>query len=423
MPNPSLATQRSINDITTSSIKTNKSQGHQSDTTSGKRGVAPVEKAVPGDKSGAPASGGGNGNGSSKKPATKLSSPKGITFSSIVAASFKVHWTSVENSVDYQIRVYRANGQAIVFEDNVGGMATVFTVNSGVDLSENTYRVSVQALAGDNSDYADSPESGKFVVAIRVCGNDGLIVGTTNICQVGDNGPGGGVIFYYSAVGFNCGAFFSATGSPSEGLCHYLEVAPANWSKPNCDSTVVWNGRSGVDSNEINVCDPNLHWADANHQWIPEVAAIAIDPVFAEYNVLANIGGGYLNSVKIVEFNANCTNPPTPSDPRPCITAAGAARAFQGGALIDWYLPNMAELNLLCKFAVGDLTGPVTSCTGGGQFPRPAGLNQKIYWSSSAAADAYGAHQAWQSWFEDGAYRKGFIGNWVAEFVRPIRSF
>ena len=240
---------------------------------------------------------------------------------------------------------------------------------------------------------------------------------------VGSTGPGGGVIFYYDAGGFNCGALFSATGSPSDGLCHYLEVAPANWSKPNCDSTVVWNGRSGVNSNENNVCDPNLHWADANHQWIPEVAAIAIDPVFAEYDVLANIGGGYFNSVKIVEFNANCTNSPTPSDPRPCITAAGAARAFQGGGLIDWFLPNMAELNLLCKYAVADLTGPVTSCTGGGQFPRPAGLNQQIYWSSSAAADGYGAHAAWESWFEDGAYRKGFIGNWVAEFVRPVRSF
>lgn len=389
VPNPSLATQKSINAITTSSIKTNKSQGHQSDTTFGKRGVAPVEKAVPGDKSGAPASGGGNGNGASKKPVTKLSSPKGIIFSSIVAESFIVHWTSVENSVDYQIRVYRANGQAIVFEDNIGGAITVFTVNSGVDLSENTYRVSVQALAGDNSGYADSPESGKFVVAIPVCGSDGLIVGTTNICQVGDTGPGGGVIFYYSAVGFNCGADLLST-------CHFLEVAPSGWS--------------GLET------DPHLSWSLSAFTF-NNILEIADDSGPIPNNTL--IGRGFFNSEKIVNLNGSCVSVSV------CTYAAGATRAYSSTSnsqtFSDWFLPNVSELNQLCKYVKGlAWISDSTVCTG--DSPASLGIQTSLsYWSSSEGGTDF---HAWVQYMVAGSqFGQAYKAERDTQWVRPIRSF
>jgi hypothetical protein len=50
--------------------------------------------------------------------------------------------------------------------------------------------------------------------------------------DIGDTGPGGGKIFYYSAGGFTCGVTRLAT-------CRYLEVAPNGWNGGE-DTAVTW---------------------------------------------------------------------------------------------------------------------------------------------------------------------------------------
>ena len=54
------------------------------------------------------------------------------------------------------------------------------------------------------------------------------------VYQVGQTGPGGGIIFYKHASGtFACGATLNQN-------CTYLEVAPNTWSGGSADPTKVW---------------------------------------------------------------------------------------------------------------------------------------------------------------------------------------
>ena len=62
----------------------------------------------------------------------------------------------------------------------------------------------------------------------------------TEFFDIGSTGPGGGIVFYYSAAGFNCGLAFSATGSPTGGKCNYLEAAAKTWSGGSSDGTGRW---------------------------------------------------------------------------------------------------------------------------------------------------------------------------------------
>ena len=57
---------------------------------------------------------------------------------------------------------------------------------------------------------------------------------------VGDAGPGGGIIYYVNNAGFSCGASYSSTGSPTGGLCNYLEVAPSGWNADGDAGNLVW---------------------------------------------------------------------------------------------------------------------------------------------------------------------------------------
>ena len=126
-------------------------------------------------------------------------------------------------------------------------------------------------------------------------------------CQVGDVGPGGGVVYYINLSGF------SETGAPCGSSCHYLEAAPANW-------------HSGG--------DPAITWSTTN-------AMTGADGTV--------IGTGYQNSLDIVAQTGNLA----------ASSAAVAARAYTGGSKNDWFLPSKDELAQLYaqKTIVGGLVG------------------------------------------------------------------
>ena len=208
--------------------------------------------------------------------------------------------------------------------------------------------------------------------------------GSSRTCAVGENGPGGGTIYYYSSGGFNCGPTQSDT-------CNYLEVAPSTWS-----------GAS----------DPLKFWANASdyNYKIAGVSATGDPPPLASDGV----GLGYKDSLAIITNGRSIDS----------TTAAGAARAYSGGSKSDWYLPSPAELNLLCQWARGVAPSITTSCTGGTLNSTTygagsAGFTRDYYWTSTQENIASYAHTRR---FDTGnAYAALKNANFVG--VRPIRAF
>jgi hypothetical protein len=116
-------------------------------------------------------------------------------------------------------------------------------------------------------------------------------------CQVGDTGPGGGIVFYVAPSGgtFACGQSLSS-------LCKYLEAAPIAGASAWTDTRYAWSGN-------INTAIGTTSTA---------------------------IGSGYSNTLKMVrQIGAGTSG------------AGSAARGYRGGGLNDWYLPSKDELNEL----------------------------------------------------------------------------
>jgi len=211
------------------------------------------------------------------------------------------------------------------------------------------------------------------------------------VYQVGDRGPGGGFIYYVNQSGFDCGATYSSTGSPTGGKCKYLEVAPDGW-----------NGGS----------DPQKVWAVTAYQ-NTDVSAITNESF--PWNSGLGVGLGYKNSIAIVAqngaYNASSND-----------YAAGAARAYAGGSKSDWYLPSNAELNLLCLWQRGLAPLVTATCSGGSlnsatYGASSAGFTNNTFWSSSEGSLTY-------------SIRIHFVGGGTTQFekyqtqrVRPVRAF
>ena len=112
---------------------------------------------------------------------------------------------------------------------------------------------------------------------------------------LGDTGPGGGKIFYYSETGFTC---YTSAADTTGMLCHYLEAAPADMS-----SILAW-ASSGYTSTSI----PGTETA---------------------------IGSGRKNTALILATDANAP-------------AAKACKDYRDPKnLTDWFLPSKDELNQL----------------------------------------------------------------------------
>lgn len=64
----------------------------------------------------------------------------------------------------------------------------------------------------------------------------------TFICQVGDTGPGGGIVFYVATTTFTQ---VGAGDSRCTTLCKYLEAAPTSGTNAWTDATYAWSGNTG----------------------------------------------------------------------------------------------------------------------------------------------------------------------------------
>jgi hypothetical protein len=200
-------------------------------------------------------------------------------------------------------------------------------------------------------------------------------------CAIGETGPGGGKVFYYSAAGFSCGPDFSST-------CHYLEVAPNTWSGSTTDPAFRWdpNGGDDVHANIPNNANPHL--------------------------LTSEIGLGYKNSVVLFNFYGNNDD-----------YAAGAARRYAGGGKSDWYLGSAVEMNILAYWSKGLTPNPTVSSGPGNMTQGGFNINSSdAYWTSSESiASEY--YNAWKRLFSSTSNGAGEDHKSFLRYVRPIRAF
>jgi hypothetical protein len=125
--------------------------------------------------------------------------------------------------------------------------------------------------------------------------------GGVRALQLGEQGPGGGIIFYKASTPFTCGPTRATT-------CRYLEAAPDGWNTGQ---------------------DPTRTWAPSG---VGRTSAIAQE---------TGIGWGYSNSLIVVALaGANTSN-----------SAAALARSYtsvvSSVTYNDWFLPSKDELREL----------------------------------------------------------------------------
>ena len=206
-------------------------------------------------------------------------------------------------------------------------------------------------------------------------------------CTVGETGPGGGIIFYVSASGFKCGP----TGSNT---CKNLEIAKSGWN--------------GADNEE----------AVWSHQFKSQTSMNGQGQMVSDWNnfSLSSIGRGYINTVTI-----------TTNDNLGTIHAAKTAQDYRGGGFSDWYLPNVAEANAICRWTTG--ASPInhgTACVGGTRNQalygaQSANLSSGYYWTSSEKAQGYGHLYNFGVGRDDASPTESEKRRWNK--VRPIRAF
>lgn len=205
-------------------------------------------------------------------------------------------------------------------------------------------------------------------------------------CTVGAIGPGGGKVFYVSAAGFNCGTEWSSNGSPTGGLCHYLETTPS-----------IWNSGSEV----------TRKWGDRSRSSVIPGVEVVREDTFSPGLEVSKIGLGYKNTLVIAALYSSSND-----------YAAAKARACTFGGKTDWYLPNLAELKQMSiSFR---LTGDFAT------------THPYYYWSSVEAIQTGHAYRtgymAWMMGFhlDNGPFYSTFADDGtgsVQVYVRPIRAF
>jgi hypothetical protein len=189
--------------------------------------------------------------------------------------------------------------------------------------------------------------------------------------QVGDTGPGGGIIVYVDPSGFN---ILSDPENPVPAhVAHYLELGPEDIAGGD---PVTWASRGGI---------------------------------FAVRNGIATypqIGAGLYNTGFLLRTTDPVVNPGDPDAP-----AAKACDEYFINGLGDWYLPTQDELMEIRAYVLNNPTDPVTKDMLG-----------KKYWSSTDTI------RAWPVCIEidANAYWRNTGRKFDAAhmyYVRPVRAF
>jgi hypothetical protein len=241
--------------------------------------------------------------------------PTGVTATAVSSDSITVSWNPVSGAIGYY--VYRA--QSYNDYHRVGTVYTPSTSYTDTGLSGNTqydYKVSYFNSMGESDSvhaWAKTPAGG----------GGGVVT-----YQIGETGPGGGKIFYYSEEGFAV----QMVNSAQNYIAHYLEVSPADVG------TLAWASSAFIPSD-----------FGGTGSWLN-----------IEGTTATAIGTGRKNTALILATDADAP-------------AAKACNDYTGGGQTDWFLPSENELIQLYvnRSAVGIAGGSVA------------------YWSSTQREDYY----------------------------------
>jgi len=237
----------------------------------------------------------------------------------------------------------------------------------------------------------------KAVPIVRVEPVTVPLVAVTAVYAVGDRGLGGGIVYYVSPSTFESpGSRCNTSGSGGTSSCKYLEVAPATWQSAGVsvaeDSMYVWSTDRAITTGQDSV-------------------TIGAESGFDSEKFNWKIGQGFYNTSVMKVAGAA-------SEAQAAVLAYGATDASAG----QWFLPSMHELNELCKYARGQVTGVLTvACDNSGTLKTGtandlAGFVANIYWSSSE----YYSINAWFRFFSSGTQISTTKDH--SHYIRPVRA-
>ena len=223
------------------------------------------------------------------------------------------------------------------------------------------------------------------------------------ICSVGDNGPGGGTVYFVSA------AAFTSTGSTCASNCHYLEVAKSTWI----------NGVTPANDGQGFYLSFTATPVPAQDFGTSFGAQVGTYQGSAEKNNWF-IGQGLRNTQLIAAMTGNTTSNSV------AVKAQAFAPVGYSSTVGQWFIPSFNELNELCKYANGQATG-VTSvqCINNSPFntyqtSTPEGfVGTTNYFSSSLSAGG----SASVIYFGNGQTNFGVGLSGDSRGARPIRAF
>jgi len=333
--------------------------------------------------------------------------PAGLTFSTSTGQLSGTP-TSIQSATAYTITATNAAGSATqTFTLTVTTAAPAFSLSSVAETRVATTAITGYTITSTGAPITSYSYEGTLPSGLAFSTSTGRITGTPTETRtattytiigasasgetatatyrlrvtgdIGDTGPGGGIIYYYRSAGFNCGPTRAST-------CRYLEAAPARWLGTS-DTSTRWAQQQPVDYSSTTV---------------PGNGATATE-----------IGWGYRNTRAIVAQGNNATSASAVADSH-TVTVSGVVYD-------DWFLPSKDELNQMCKWARNQAwVSDATACDNSGSLnsgPGASGFTAYYYWSSSESANSLARMQN----FADGAPVSTYKYNMVS--IRPIRAF
>lgn len=264
--------------------------------------------------------------------------------------------------------------------------------------AESTYTFTVAAVNVDGTSEVSGETTSIRTSATPVVASTtqvALTCATGGTCVVGDRGPGGGIVFYVST------APFTSTGSTCNTTCKYLEVAPATWQSAG---TTVANDTTYQWSNNTSVGTPQ------------DKSTVGTESGFDNEKFSWKIGQGFYNTSVMKVAGASST-------------AQAAVLAYAGNVTAgQWFIPSANELNELCKYARGQLTGNVrVACDSSGTLKTGTlndlgGFVSSLYMSSSEWWNDGARSQYFNTDGFGGSRQRGGVKD-LFIYVRPIRAF
>lgn len=317
------------------------------------------------------------------------------------AGSYKFSSITVSNipagchGSDFTINAYdNANNTPLALFNSTSRSAVIYNNAGTFELGVGSTGMTVASSTGTFTATFTAPvalSSSISKITIQSGAHTAVTCSQGGPCIVGDRGPGGGIIFYVSASNF------TSAGSTCNTACKYLEVAPSTW-------------RSGTVADDLQ----SYAWSTNKTTSTAQNKSTNSSEGFSASEKLNwKIGQGFYNTSVMKVGGATST-------------AQAAVLAYSGSSTAgQWFIPSMNELNELCKYVRGQITGnPKVACATGGTFKSTAnagtdlgGFVEDSYWSSSEHSASFGWHGYFASSYQ------GLAEKDVSYATRPVRAF